>query len=116
LKRLEVMLASYTRAINIQRGISGSLFRPKTKAECITKPEGITPSFFNTSYGSLINVQHIEKEYPQLCFNYIHNNPVKASLVKHPEEWEFSSYRDYNGMRDGKLIYKDRTDEFGIKW
>ena len=34
---------------------------------------------------------------------YIHLNPVKAGLVKRPEEWEFSSYSDYVGLRQGTL-------------
>ncbi len=27
--------------------------------------------------------------------NYIHNNPVKKGLVKNPEDWKYSSYRNY---------------------
>ncbi len=53
-------------------------------------------------------------EYPQACFNYIYNNPVKAKLVQHPEDWEFSSYRDYFGLRNGKLINKDRASVYGL--
>jgi putative transposase len=34
---------------------------------------------------------------------YIHLNPVKAGLVQQPEEWEFSSYREYAGLRQGTL-------------
>ena len=32
--------------------------------------------------------------------NYCHNNPVKAGLVKNPEDWKWSSYRWYNGLDD----------------
>jgi len=112
---IAIMLRSYTRAINKQENISGSLFRSKTKAQCLTKSEGVTPSFFNSAYGSKINVPIPEKEYPQACFNYIHNNPVKANLVVHPEDWEFSSYRDYCGLRNGKLINRSRAGEFGLE-
>lgn len=35
------------------------------------------------------------KEYPQVCWNYIHNNPIEANTVKKPEDWEYSSYRDF---------------------
>jgi putative transposase len=31
--------------------------------------------------------------------NYIHNNPVEAGLVDQPEEYRYSSARDYCGMR-----------------
>ena len=34
--------------------------------------------------------------------NYIHNNPVEAYLVEHPEHWMFSSARNYAGI-DGLL-------------
>lgn len=105
-----ILLRSYTRAINKQENSTGSVFRKETKAECLTNANGITPSF----YGSHINVRIPEKEYPQACFNYIHQNPVKANFGKLPEEWEFSSYPDYYGMRDGKLINRARAAEFGL--
>jgi len=114
-KSLGRLLTSYTRAINKQENRSGSLFKPHTKAECLTKNEGVTPSFFNTGYGTLINIQAPEREYPQLCFTYIHQNPVKSNLVKNPEDWEFSSYKDYCGIRNGKLINKTRAEEFGLR-
>jgi putative transposase len=100
----------------LQLNRSGSLFKQHTKAECITKMEGITPSFFATSHGTVINRQLIENEYPQVCFEYIHNNPVKAGLVTKPEEWIYSSYCDFKGLRNGKLINKKRVEEFGIKF
>ena len=32
--------------------------------------------------------------------NYIHNNPVKRGLVENPEDWTWSSYRAWNGLKD----------------
>ncbi len=113
-RSIGILLASYTRAINKQQNRSGSLFRPKTKAECLTKPEGITPSFYRTSVGTIINTHHIETHYPQVCFNYIHQNPVKAGFVNQALDWEFSSYRDVCGMRHGTLIAKDRISELRL--
>ncbi|MFZ4544314.1 MAG: transposase [Saprospiraceae bacterium] len=107
-----LQLRSYTRAINKQDNRTGSLFRTPTKAECITKIEGITPSFFNTSQGTMINVSNPDLLYPKVCWDYIHNNPVEARIAKRPEDWEFSSYRDYYGLRNGKLINKERAKEF----
>jgi|ERR1035437_9567135 putative transposase len=109
-----ILLRSYTRAINKQENMSGSLFRNPTHAECLTTHQGITPSFFNTAFGAQINILIPEKEYPQTCFNYIHQNPVKAKLVKQPEDWEFSSYIDYSGARNGKLVNRERAKEFGL--
>jgi putative transposase len=113
-KEIGILLASYTRAINKEQERSGSLFRQKTKAECLTCNKGKTPSFFNTNYGTRINVSRQENQYPQVCFDYIHHNPVKAGLVKRAIDWEFSSYRDYCGRRNGTLINKNATKEFGI--
>jgi len=76
---------------------------------------GISPAWFQSNYGTIINITDTEKEYPQVCFNYIHQNPVKARLVKNPEDWEFSSYSDYSGHRSGKLINRERAAEFGLK-
>ena len=109
-----ILLRSYTRAINKQQNLSGSLFRKNTKAECITCPEGIAPSWFMengiTTYINLLP----EDDYPQVCFNYIHNNPVKAKLEQKAEDWEFSSAMDYAGIRSGHLINKKTAIEFGL--
>jgi REP element-mobilizing transposase RayT len=40
--------------------------------------------------------------------NYIHNNPVKAGLVENPEDWEFSSARNY--LLDDHSIITVQTD------
>ncbi len=111
---IAVMLRSYTRAINMQEGRTSSLFKAHTQAECLTTPQGITPVFFNTGFRTQLNVWIPEKEYPQVCFNYIHQNPVKAGLVKNAEDWEFSSYPDYCGIRNGKLINRKRAEEYGL--
>lgn len=111
---IAILLRSYTRAINKQQNRSGNLFREATKAECLTKPEGITPSFYLTQFGTMINIHQTELEYPQICFDYIHQNPVKAHLVKNISDWEFSSYCDYAGLRNGTLINKNSAIESNI--
>jgi hypothetical protein len=84
------MLSSYTRAINIQEKRTGSLFQQNSKAKCLTdlKMLGNTES------------------YGLICFKYIHQNPLKAGLVKRIEDWEFSSFNDYAGLRNGDLSNK----------
>jgi REP element-mobilizing transposase RayT len=84
-KGIGSMLSSYTQSINQKRNRSGSLFRKRTKAKCLNEDEK-----FKGNYG--IN-----------CFFYIHQNPLRAGLVKQLGEWEFSSYRDYAGIRNGTL-------------
>ena len=100
------MLSSYTRAINKEKGLSGSLFRKRTKAEAINKPNGIRPSFIKQNGAIKIKVSNPEKEYPQICFNYLHQNPVKAHLAKLETDWAFSSAQDYANLRQGKLVDK----------
>jgi putative transposase len=107
-----IMLRSYTRAINKQNGTTGSLFRKETKAECLKEIKGITPSFYNTQAGTIILVDNPEKQYPKNCFNYIHLNPVNAKLVKNETDWEFSSAQDYSGLRNSKLINKEKAKEY----
>lgn len=80
---------SYTQALNKKYERSGSLFRVRTKAKSLSD---ITNSSIN--YG--VN-----------CFFYIHQNPLKAGLVDKMEDWEFSSYRDYAGLRGGRLCNKN---------
>lgn len=109
-----VMLRSYTRAINIQENSTGSLFRKKTKAICLNEIQGMTSHWY-TSFGiTFMKVDIPEFQYPQVCFNYIHANPVKAGLVKRAEEWEFSSYIDLVGMRAGSMVNRQRVEELGL--
>ena len=109
-----IMLASYTRAINKQNKTSGSLFRSKTKAECLNCPKGIMPSFITKDGITKLHVSNAEREYPKRCFDYIHQNPVKANLVKTETDWEFSSAKDYAELRNGKLVNKDLAKKLGL--
>ena len=109
-----ILLRSYTRAINIQEKRTGSLFRKKTKAICVNEINGIA-SDWHTSFGvTFMKVYIPEYQYPQVCFNYIHSNPVKAGLVAKAEDWEFSSCIDLVGMRDGTLVNRERVDKLGL--
>ena len=42
-------------------------------------------------------------EYLLHLSRYIHLNPVAAGLVACAQEWEFSSYQDFAGLRGGTL-------------
>ncbi|MBD2461429.1 transposase [Oscillatoria sp. FACHB-1407] len=71
---------SYTKAINKRFNRVGALFQGRFQKILIT------------------NTEHLIT-----LTRYIHLNPVKADLVKQPEEWEFSSYLEYAGLRNGSL-------------
>jgi len=100
-----ILLRTYTRAINKQEGATGSLFRKETKAECINCFKSAKPNFILNNIS--INNHLSEKQYPQICFNYIHQNPVRANLTNIATDWEFSSARDYKGLRNCTLINKE---------
>jgi len=42
--------------------------------------------------------------------NYCHNNPVRAGLVKEPEEWRWSSYNCYWSNRE-EIVRVDKIDD-----
>ena len=54
--------------------------------------------------------------YPLVCFQYIHQNPVRAGLVDRMEDWRYSSFTDFAGRRKGKLVNRALAFEvIGIK-
>ena len=77
---------------------------------------------FCTSYATYINKKYTRVGYvfqdrfkavlidsnPQLMwmFAYIHMNPVKSGLVKNPEDYVWSSYRDFTNERNLPIIEK----------
>jgi len=109
-----IMLRSYTRAINKQEGFSGALFRPQTKAICLSEHKGITPAFVDTKTGTMIYRSIKEKEYPLVCFNYIHQNPVQSKLAEKAEDWPYSSAPHYAGLIDDGLTCLERAKELGL--
>lgn len=46
-----------------------------------------------------------------LC-QYIHYNPVKAGLVSRAEDWPYSNYREWIGMRNGSLFHPQMRDKY----
>ncbi len=73
-------------------------------SKAIGKRFGRVGSLFQGPFKSI----HIEKnEYFLHLSRYVHLNPVVAGLVKQPEEWEFSSYRDYLGLRQSALVHPE---------
>ncbi len=83
-RRIGDLLSGYTKAINRQYGRTGSLFQQHTKAKLIS----------NEKY--LLTILH-----------YIHQNPVMSGLVDKIEEWKYSSYREYLGLRCNLVVEKE---------
>jgi REP element-mobilizing transposase RayT len=75
----QMCLSSYAKGMNHQYGRTGSLFTQNTRCK-------------QTSAES-----HLD-DYSVWCFNYIHNNPVAAGLTTSPDQWPYSSYKEYLGI------------------
>ena len=62
-------------------------------------------------------LQHIavnnDKYLIHLCL-YIHYNPVKAGIVKNPENWIFSNYLEWIGKRNGTLFSDELQKNYDI--
>ncbi|MCY7352080.1 MAG: transposase [Cytophagaceae bacterium] len=80
--------SSYTQAISIRQNRAGSLFQQHANARCLE-----------------ISDEH----YPLTCFHYIHQNPYVTRLTERMEDWEFSSFKDYLGLRNGTLCNQPRA-------
>ncbi len=54
----------------------------------------------------------ISREYIYNSVQYIHDNPVKRGLVSAPEEWEWSSYKDWSGTGKGSIVVEIESMTF----
>ncbi|MFH2218664.1 MAG: transposase [Pseudomonadota bacterium] len=76
---------AYTTYFNVKRARPGHLFQGRYKA-------------------ILVEIDEYAKELSR----YIHLNPIRAKMVKTPEEYEWSSYRFYIGeTKPPKWLYRD---------
>lgn len=92
-KTIGKTLSSYTKSINIQNKTTGNLFQKKTKAKLLTGADNLIKGFS-------------QKDYLLTCFQYIHQNPVKAKLANNLKGWPYSSYADYYNGRNGTICNK----------
>ena len=79
-KFVNVLFNAYVQAVNNQLGRKGTLFEGRFKHVHVDKDEYLV----------------------HLC-RYIHLNPVKAHLVSRPEDWVYSNYQEWVGLRQGSL-------------
>ncbi|HEY5823551.1 MAG TPA: transposase [Cyclobacteriaceae bacterium] len=84
---LRLMLTSYTRAIQKQESLVGSLFQQKTKFKCAD-------------------------DYLTSVFHYVHQNPYRAGIVKKMEDYKWSSMKEYVGLTTQNLCRKDIAYQF----
>lgn len=86
-----IMLSSYTRAVNKQEQRTGSLFQQNSKFKLL---------------------ENNDKFYPLTCFNYIHQNPLKAKICNNLEEYKYSSYPTYISNKKTSFVSKDEAYKF----
>jgi REP element-mobilizing transposase RayT len=89
------LLSGYARIFNKRYERTGSVFRQKSKSKCLND--------ITVEPGKNITIM----DYFVNCFHYLHQNPFRAKLVVRLEDWEFSSFNDYAGLRNGTLCNKD---------
>ena len=80
-KFISVLFNAYVQAVNRQLDRKGTLFQGRSKYKLIDKDEYLV----------------------HLC-RYIHLNPVKAKLTKRPEDWQYSNYLEWIGLRGGEIV------------
>jgi REP element-mobilizing transposase RayT len=78
--QMQLFGISYTKAMNKRYDRVGALFQGAFQAKHVG-----------------------ENDYLVHLSRYIHPNPLTTGLVKQSEDWEFSSYLEYVGLRDGTL-------------
>lgn len=84
-----LLQSSYAQYFN-KKNRSGFLFRQKAKAKTISD---------GNNY------------YSHIAFHYIHQNPLRAGLVKKLKDWKYSSFPDYAGIRNGTLCDQELADQ-----
>lgn len=80
-RSMQAMLLAYTKRINNAYGRTGSVFQGRFKAVLVDR----------------------EAHWRYLTV-YIYRNPVEAGLARAPQDWPYSSYREFVGLRGGTLV------------
>lgn len=83
---MRVLAARQTRFVNKREGRTGTLWEGRFKASPIDS-----------------------SAYMLACYRYIELNPVRANMVAHPRDYEWSSYR--HNVGDQKVDWLDRHEE-----
>jgi REP element-mobilizing transposase RayT len=85
-----LLLSEFAKEINVKYNRSGSLFRQKTQFRLVDNGNSM---------------------YPKNVIKYVLANPLEAKLVSNLNDWEYSSFLDMIGARNGKLCNFDLCKE-----
>lgn len=78
---IQAVFNSYSKAFNKRHNRTGTLFEGPFKSIHVDK-----------------------RDYLVYLCRYIHRNPLEAGLVSDLEEWPYSNYLEWIGLRNGKLV------------
>ena len=81
-----LILKSYGKYFNLKNGRNGALWQ-----------------------GPFKNVEVVTPEQLLHLTRYVHLNPVTAFIVNKPEDWIYSSYREYIGIYKGPIICNSKS-------
>ncbi|MES2704710.1 MAG: transposase [Bacteroidota bacterium] len=93
---IRILQSSYAAAINNQFKRTGSLFQQRAKYKLLTSSDIHS------------------KTYAEVCYHYIHQNPLKAGLINKMEDWKFSSFNEYAFGTEGICNLELATAIFNI--
>lgn len=88
---LRLLQSQYAQYFNRKYDRSGSIFRPKAKWKLL-----------NSS----------TNDHATSCFNYIHDNPVRAGLSKSNKSWAYSSLAEFLGRNDNVLVNQQLAKDY----
>lgn len=89
---INLILKSYSKYFNIKHNRKGPLWEGRFKNVLVDTDE---------------QLMHLTR--------YIHLNPVSAFLVNAPEDWDFSSYKEFVGMESAQAKICDFSDRVDIQ-
>lgn len=91
-KYMKDLLISYTRTFNLRHKRMGPLWESRFRSVLLKSDEQLF---------------HLTR--------YLHLNPVTAGLVNRPEDWVYSSYREYLGEVNGSAVICQFGDILDVK-
>jgi len=92
---LRLLLSSYSKGVQKQRGFVGNFFQQKTKSKCV--------DIDDSNY------------YATTAFHYIHQNPRRAGLERNDlDSWQFSSLNEYMKYGNTCMPLRNNTESIDI--
>jgi putative transposase len=89
-------------------GVSKFMHSLKGRVREVLQGKG---KFWQDRFDDLVLIT--EKQF-RIKLNYVHQNPVRAGLVRNPEDWPYSSYKDWLNLDTSRGIEFTFEKVFGL--